>query len=93
MDKRNRRQYLKHLRKLCNDFTILPSSFLLGPTFSEHGAEPFATGGFSDVYEATFNGRPVAVKALKVTAAADPEEVHKVSGRSQDIEVAPHARS
>jgi predicted unusual protein kinase regulating ubiquinone biosynthesis (AarF/ABC1/UbiB family) len=53
---------------------------MLGPTFDERGAEPFAAGGFSDVYEATFNGRLVAIKTLKVTTTTDPEKLHRVSG-------------
>ena len=80
LDKRNRRQHLKHLRKLCCTFAILPSSFILRPTFDERGAEPFATGGFSDVYEATLNERLVAIKTLKLNATANPEKLHKVSG-------------
>ena len=53
---------------------------MLGPTFEERGTEPFATGGFSDVYEATLNGRPVAIKTLKVTTTTDLEKLHRVSG-------------
>ena len=78
LDKRNRRQHLKHLRKLCCTFAILPSSFILGPTFDECGAKPFATGGFSDVYEATLNGRLVAIKTLRVTTTTDLEKLHRV---------------
>ena len=55
-------------------FDILPSSFMLTPTFDERGTTPFATGGFSDVYEATFGGRRVAVKVLNV----DTETVKRV---------------
>ena len=47
-------------------FDILPSSFVLTPTFDEHEAVPFASGGFSDVYKASLGGRRVAVKVLKV---------------------------
>ena len=79
LDKRNRGQYLKHLRKMCCTFAILPSSFILGPTFDERGAKPFATGGFSDVYGATLNGRLVAIKTLKVVTTANPEKLHRVS--------------
>jgi hypothetical protein len=53
---------------------------MVGPTFEERGTKPFATGGFSDVYEATFNGRLVAIKTLKVTTTTDPEKLHRVSG-------------
>ena len=68
------------MRKLCGTFTILPSSFVLGPTFDKREVEPFASGGFSDVYEATLNGRLVAIKTLNVSTSTDPGKAHRVSG-------------
>ena len=62
-------------------FGILPSSFTPTPTFDEHGTTPFATGGFSEVYEATLEGRCVAVKILKITSAETIESVRKVGAR------------
>ena len=53
---------------------------MLGPAFEERGAEPFAIGGFSYVYEGTLSGRLVAIKTLKVSTATDPEKLHRVSG-------------
>jgi len=53
---------------------------MLEPTFDEHETKPFATGGFSYVYKATLNGRPVVAKALKVTTVDLERKVHKVSG-------------
>ena len=47
--------------------------------FDERGVTPFATGGFSDVYEATLSGRSVAVKVLKVNTQTI-ESVRRVSG-------------
>ena len=75
-----RKQHLKDLRKLCCMFGILPSSFMLTPTFDEHGATPFATGGFSEVYGATLERRCVAVKALKIANTETVEYVRKVGG-------------
>ena len=72
-------QCLRCLRKLCDTFAILPSSFILGLTFCGRGTEPFATGGFSDVYEATFNGSLVAIKTLRTTTTLAPEKVYRVS--------------
>ena len=46
--------------------------------FDEHETTPFATGGFSEVYEATLEGRCVAVKVLKITDAETIESVRKV---------------
>ena len=51
---------------------------MLAPETVKRVAAPFATGGFSDVYKATFEGRPVAVKVLKVPTLMDPKKVHRV---------------
>ena len=51
---------------------------MLGPTFEERGTEPFATGGSSDVYKATLDGCPVAIKTLRVTTTTDLEKLHRV---------------
>ena len=59
-------------------FGILPSSFMLIPTFDEPRPKPFAGGGFSEVYEATLGGRRVAVKALRIPGAKSIETVQKV---------------
>lgn len=52
---------------------------MLVPRAVKCAATPFATGGYSDVYKATFKGRPVAIKKLKVTTVGDPKKVHRVS--------------
>jgi predicted unusual protein kinase regulating ubiquinone biosynthesis (AarF/ABC1/UbiB family) len=51
----------------------------LVPTFDAREAKPFAMGGFSDVYEATLDGRLVAIKTLRVTTTTDLEKLHRVS--------------
>jgi serine/threonine protein kinase len=53
---------------------------MLEPTFEERETEPFATGGFSDVYKATLDGRLVAIKTLRVITTTDLEKLRKVSG-------------
>ena len=53
---------------------------MLEPTFDERETEPFAAGGFSNVYKATLNRCPVVIKSLKVTTTANLEKVHRVSG-------------
>ena len=83
LHKRKRKRFQKYLRKLCGIFGVLPRSFILVPTFDERETEPFATGGFSDVYKATISTRPVAIKTLKVAAVAQ-KKVYKV--RNLDVE-------
>ena len=65
-----------YLRKLCCTFDILPSSFIL--TFDKRESKPLAMGGFSDVYEAALDGRPVAVKVLRIPNTETVESVRKV---------------
>ena len=52
---------------------------MLPPTSIECEDTPFAAGGFSDVYKATFNGAPVVMKTLRVNAQIDQEKLYKVS--------------
>ena len=75
-------QQLKSLQKLCGTFGILPSSFILADAFDGHELTPFAAGGFSRVYRATLEGRPVAVKSLVITAdgKGDLKKIHRVCG-------------
>ena len=79
LHRRKRKKYQRYLRNLCGIFGILPSSFMLEPTFDERETEPFATGGFSDIYKATLNRSPVVIKSLRVTTTADLGKVRRVS--------------
>lgn len=55
-------------------FETLPSSFVLAPAPDEHGIT-LGTGGSSEVYEATFGGRCVAIKTF---GAANADGCRKV---------------
>lgn len=70
---------MKHLRKLCGIFDILPSSFTLAQRPDKCEATPFDSGGSSDVYKATLEERPVVIKTLKVNSATNPKKAHRVS--------------
>ena len=48
--------------------------------FDDIEARPFTSGGFADVYKATYKGQSVVAKALKTTSVDDLENVHKVGG-------------
>ena len=72
--------YLKYLQRLCGASGVLPASFMLTEGFDEIDERPFTSGGFADVYKATYKGQLVVAKALKTTSVDDLENVHKVSG-------------
>ena len=63
---------------MCGAFGVLPQSFILEKAFDERETTPFATGGFSDIYKGTIDGRPVAIKTLRVTTT-EYKKVHKVN--------------
>jgi len=73
---------LKYLQRLCGASGVLPASFILKDGFDHIEPRPFTSGGFADVYKATYKGQLVVAKALKTTAVDDLENVHKVSGFS-----------
>ena len=55
---------------------------MLTDGFDRLDTQPFASGGFADLYRATYKGQPVVAKALKTTSLDDLENVHRVSGPS-----------
>lgn len=71
---------MNYLQKLCGVSGVLPSSFILTEGLDDIEARPFTSGGFADLYKATYKGQPVVVKTLKVTSMDNIENVHKVSG-------------
>ena len=71
---------MKYLQGLCGASGILPASFMLTDGFDHIESRPFTSGGFADLYKATYKGQPVVAKALKTTSLDDLENVHKVSG-------------
>ena len=52
---------------------------MLAEGFDEIEERPFTSGGFADVYKATYKGQLVVAKALKTTTVDNLENVHKVS--------------
>ena len=63
---------------MCGTCDVLPSSFMLPPASVEHDPAPFASGGYSNVYEATFGHRRVVMKILNVTSQTKQEKLHRV---------------
>ena len=54
---------------------------MLTDGFDHIDPRPFTSGGFAEVYKATYKGQSVVAKVLKITAVDDLGKVHKVSGR------------
>ena len=72
---------MNYLQKLCDASGVLPASFTLADEFDDVEPGPFTSGGFADLYRATYKGQPVVAKALKSTYVdgASSEHVRKVS--------------
>lgn len=72
--------YFKYLQQLCGASGVLPASFILTGGFDDIEAQPFTRGQSADVYKATYEGRPVVVKAPKLRFFNHRKKVHVVSG-------------
>jgi len=72
------RKCLRELRSICGTRGILPSSYTLSSDVLNIGPNPFASGGYGDVYHGTLNGSTVCVKRVRVYAQDGPQKVTKV---------------
>ena len=54
------------LQRLCSAFERLPRSFLIDKDFKIQGEIPFATRTYTNLWRRDWNGRGVAVKALRL---------------------------
>lgn len=66
------------LRRLCGTFGGLPTSCLIDQDFGTQEAIPFATRGYTDLWERNWNGRKVAVKTLRFRPDDDRGKTTKV---------------
>ena len=84
------------LRKLCGAFGRLPKSSLIIEDFKIQEEMPFATRGYTDLWKRDWNGRKVAVKALRFAPDDDRSKTTKVTvssvGRSLGITWGTHFR-
>ena len=56
------RKCLRELKTACGTGGTLPASYTLLPHLLDICPEPFASGGFCDVYEGTYDGSRVCIK-------------------------------
>ena len=69
----------KRFRQLCGQTGLLPTSHTIPVTLIRTSEHPVASGGFGDVWEGTYNDKPVAIKALRVYRGEDIRKVRKVT--------------
>ena len=67
------------LRRLCGTFGRLPRSCLINEDFKTQEDIPFATRGYTDLWKRVWNGRKVAVKALRFSPDDDRSKTTKVT--------------
>jgi len=60
---------------------ILPSSYTLSSDLLNISLDPFASGGFGDVFRGTLNGSRVCIKRMRVYIKDGPEKAAKVCYR------------
>ena len=63
----------KHMQR-----AILPTSYMLLSCILTIGSEPFASGGYGDVYEGTLHGLRICVKRMRVYIRDGPKKATKV---------------
>lgn len=75
-------QILRRLQEICKSRMFVPSSHVLRVDLLNTDKSPFASGGFSDVFQGTYGGSKVCVKRLRVSSTSSPERVKKGSTQS-----------
>ena len=71
------RRALRKLQGVCASRGVLPQSHALLANQLNVSEEPFASGGYSDVFKGTLSGSEVCVKELRVASTSNPEQAKK----------------
>ena len=66
------------LRRLCGRLGKLPRIYLIDEDFKTQEDIPFATRGYTDLWKRDWNGRKIAVKALRFAPDDDRSKMIKV---------------
>lgn len=72
------RKCLRALKTICGTRAILPSSYTTSSHRLNIGPEPFASGGYGDVYKGTLDGRRVCIKRVRVYIQDGPRKAARV---------------
>lgn len=67
------------LRRLCGTFGNLPRSCSINEDFKTQEKIPFATRGYTDLWERNWKGKKVAVKGLRFSSDDDKNKIRKVT--------------
>jgi hypothetical protein len=78
---RLRKKCLNALCKLCGRQALLPRSLKMSLCYDRSGA-PLYQGGYADVWKGEHQGRPIAVKVLRVYAMSNFEKITSVGSQS-----------
>jgi hypothetical protein len=54
------------LKRMCKKYGRWPSSFLVKDGIELEGSRPYAGGSYGEVWKARYNGKCVAVKAMRI---------------------------
>ena len=69
----------KWYRRLCGHYELVPVSYTASrERISKVGEHAITSGGFGDVWKANFDGRDVAVKALRIYKTDDVRKIKRV---------------
>ena len=69
---------LRELRSICGTRMTLPTSYQIPSHLLNVDPEPFASGGFGDVYHGTLDGSGVCIKRVRVYTEDGPQKATKV---------------
>jgi hypothetical protein len=69
---------MRAMPKLCAAHGMLPSSYILTDGLEVIGDKAYKFGGFADIWKGRFEGRNVAIKALRVYATNNLGKIKKV---------------
>ena len=70
--------YLTRLRAICDASGVVPTPLVLPGTLDDLGTQPVDSNGLANIHKATYQGRVVAVKALKPRRIQTSDDTHKV---------------
>lgn len=84
------RRTLRKLQGICASQSLLPSSHILSNDHLNIQEEPFASGGYSDVYKGILSGLDVCVKELRVASTSSSDQARKGTTSFNFVDRASH---